>query len=210
MKGFEKILIAICLLFAFNANAQYCTKFERKFCPPSDNPYFKYNSQSRGALFAKGKTSSLNLVVYKGQDYRITLCCDEALGNRIEFKIFEKKKVKVEKEIKRKETEDILDEYGEPTGETKEVVYTEKVSSYEYQKQMLYDNAAAEYGKSVEFTIDQSRRLILEVTIPNDGMPSKGSAKGVKDKGKGKSMQSSEMGCLGVLVEHMTTPKSGF
>lgn len=203
-------LTALLSLLFVNVDAQYCNNFHRKFCNASDNGFFKYNGQSKSALFAKGKTSELNIIVYKGQDYRISLCADEILGSRIEFKIYEKKKVKVVKEVKRKETEDVVDENGDPTGEVKEVEYTEKVSTYEIQKQLLYDNASADYSPTIEFTIDQTRRIIIEVTIPDDGMPSDKGGKGVKDKGRGKISQGGDMGCLGILVEHMTTPKTGF
>jgi hypothetical protein len=71
----------------------------------------------------------------------------------------------------------------------------------------LYDNKDDDYNMELEFSVEQTKRLFIEVTVPDEG--GDGKAKGVK-QGKGKLMKSSDMGCVGVLVEHMATPKSGF
>ena len=51
--------------------------------------YYKYNSESRSALFLKGQTSRFPLSIYNGRDYRISICWDFNLGNRLEFKIID-------------------------------------------------------------------------------------------------------------------------
>ena len=60
------------------------------------------------------------------------------------------------------------------------------------------------YANEIEFTVEKSRRLVIEITVPGDG------GGGSTTKKKSKLLKSSDMGCVGILVEHMTTPISGF
>ncbi|PCJ23592.1 MAG: hypothetical protein COA97_11275 [Flavobacteriales bacterium] len=194
---------------------------------PSENEMFKLNGQSKSALFSKGQTSELNIIVYKGQDYRVSLCMDENLGSQVKFKIYETKKVKVEKVIETKEMEEVMGPCGEcngegtvdgemcyecegegqiSTGEEKEVISKETKIVVERQKSLLYDNSQDGFSNEIEFSVESTRRLTLEISIPGGGSGG-ASSKGMK---KSKMMRSSDMGCIGVLVEHMTTPKSGF
>lgn len=209
MKGKFNIflIVASFMMLPILVNAQYCNYFHTSFCTPSENEMYKPNGQSKSALFSKGQTSELSVIVYKGQDYRISLCMDENLGSQLTFKVYETKKVKVEKVIEKKEKEDILDEEGYPTGDQKEVVTKETRIVEEIQKELLYDNSADNYATELEFTVETTRRLILEISIPDAG--GSGKSKGIST-GKGKMVKSSEMGCVGILIEHMTTPKTGF
>jgi len=196
--------------------AQYCNHFHDKYCYPSENDLFKLNGQSKSALFSKGQTSELSIIVYNKQDYRISVCMDENLGEQIKFKIYETKKVKVEKVIETKSMEDeyekdengelVEDEYGENilTGNQIEVIEKETKVVIEKQKQLLYDNSEDGFSQEIEFTVESTRRLTVEITVPNGGG---GEA---STKKRGKLMKSSDMGCVGLLVEHMTTPISGF
>jgi len=62
---------------------------------------------------------------------------------------------------------------------------------------MLYDNSQDGFANEIEFSVETTRRLTLEITIPGgDGGGSKSKGKGLK----GKMMKSSDMGCVGVLV----------
>lgn len=187
--------------------AQYCNYFHTSFCIPSEDEMYKPNGQSKSALFSKGQTSELSVIVYKGQDYRFSICMDENLGGQITFKVYETKKVKVEKVVESKVMEDVYDADGNPTGEQKEVVTKETKVVEESRKELLYDNSSDNYATELEFSVETTRRLTLELSIPDGG--GSGKAKGVA-QGKGKLMKSSEMGCVGILIEHMTTPKQGF
>lgn len=197
------LLLAI-ILFPAISFSQYCNHFHEEYCAPSENKMFKLNGQSKSALFSKGQTSDLNIVVYKGQDYRISLCMDENLGSQIKFKIYENIKAKVKKVIQNKTMEDVYDENGEPTGKQKEVISTETKVVYERQKNLLYDNSTDGFSNEIEFSVETTRRLTIEITIPG------GDDSSAKKGKKGKLMKSTDMGCVGVLVEHMTTPISGF
>lgn len=86
-----KIRLTVILLIAISFTegyAQMCNNYHRdkKYCPPSKDG-FLYNGQSRSAYFYRGQTSELNVVFHNNQDYRISFCLDESLGERIEFKI---------------------------------------------------------------------------------------------------------------------------
>jgi hypothetical protein len=208
MKHFyKKIILGLAILALPSLSfAQYCNNFHDSYCEYSENEMYKPNGQSKSALFGKGQTSELSVIVYKGQDYRISLCMDENLGSGMEFKIYENKKVKVEKVTETKEMEDVLDENGEPTGEQKEVVSKQTSIVYEKQKSLLYDNTQDNLATELEFSVETTQRLTFEISIPNEG----GSGKSSVSKGKGKLVKSSDMGCVGILIEHMTTPKTGF
>jgi hypothetical protein len=210
------VLLAVIVMIPAMSFAQYCNHFHDKYCYPSENDMFKLNGQSKSALFSKGQTSELSIIVYNKQDYRISVCMDENLGEQIKFKIYETKKVKVEKVIETKSMEDeyekdengelVEDEYGENilTGNQIEVIEKETKVVIEKQKQLLYDNSEDGFSQEIEFTVESTRRLTVEITVPNGGG---GEA---STKKRGKLMKSSDMGCVGLLVEHMTTPISGF
>ncbi len=209
MKSFSKIYLVVIsiMVLPIVTKAQYCNYFHTSFCIPSEDEMYKPNGQSKSALFSKGQTSELSVIVYKGQDYRFSICMDENLGGQITFKVYETKKVKVEKVVESKVMEDVYDADGNPTGEQKEVVTKETKVVEESRKELLYDNSSDNYATELEFSVETTRRLTLELSIPDGG--GSGKAKGVA-QGKGKLMKSSEMGCVGILIEHMTTPKQGF
>jgi hypothetical protein len=219
------VLLAAIIMIPAMSFSQYCNHFHTKFCMPSENEMFKLNGQSKSALFSKGQTSELNIIVYNKQDYRISLCLDENLGSQIKFKIYETKKVKVEKTVETKEMEEVMASCSEcngegsvdgetcsecegegqlATGEEKEVISKTSKIVVERQKQLIYDNSQDGFSNEIEFSVETTRRLTLEISIPGGGSGSSTSGK------KGKLMKSSDMGCIGVLVEHMTTPISGF
>jgi hypothetical protein len=219
------VLLAAVILIPIMSIGQYCNYFHSKYCEPSENEMFKLNGQSKSALFSKGQTSELSIIVYKKQDYRISICMDENLGSQVKLKIYENKKVKVEKVI---ETKTMEDEYkkcsgcsgqgvfeeetcedcgGEgqiSTGNEIEVINKETRVVTEKRKELLYDNSQDGFANEIEFSCESTRRLTLEISIPG------GEGGSSSKKGKGKMMKSSDMGCIGVLVEHMTTPISGF
>ena len=149
-------VFAFMLCMPVLSQAQYCHNFHRSNCYRSANKFFKYNGQSKSALMAKGQSSNLNVVVYSGQDYRVSICTEPELGEKMEWRILDGK-----------------------------------------SKDVLYDNADDEYSQQFEFTCDKTRSLVFEVSVP-DG------------ETKNKRLKPTDMACLGLLIEHMATPKSGF
>lgn len=142
-----------------------CFGYQKDSCPVSENIYYKLHEDSRSALFVKGQTSKTFIEIFNGRDYRISLCWDPVLGNRMGFKIIDR------------ETDDVL-----------------------------YDNSTDEFATEFEFTVTQSREIIVEVAVPGESDLSK--ASGNEDLILVRKDR--EMGCVGVLVEHMITPSKGF
>lgn len=88
------ISIASVLSTDLVAQTSVCGQFHRKNCVmegnKDDDREFMYNAQSKSGLFAQGSTSKMRCVIYKGMDYRMTVCCETA-GSQINFKIFDAK-----------------------------------------------------------------------------------------------------------------------
>lgn len=88
-----KKLIALAFIvsssvFAFvnEAQAQKCNGYQYR-CERGKDPELRYNSQSTSGLFGSDDKSELNLVVYEGQDYRVSFCMGKSLGDAVAFTI---------------------------------------------------------------------------------------------------------------------------
>ncbi|MCU0361617.1 MAG: hypothetical protein MUF75_13070 [Bacteroidia bacterium] len=70
-----------------------CGQFHRKYCVFEDakgEKDWQYNAQSKSGLFNQGMVSKLRCVIYKGMDYRISVCCEtDKLGDKVNFKIYD-------------------------------------------------------------------------------------------------------------------------
>lgn len=75
------------------SQASACGQFHKKYCKleKEKGEKWEYNSQSRSGLFSQGMTSKIRCVIYKGMDYRLTLCAETAIGDKINFKIYDAK-----------------------------------------------------------------------------------------------------------------------
>jgi hypothetical protein len=75
------------------AQTSVCTGFHKKYChmdgSKRDEREFLYNAQSKSGLFAQGTVSKMRCVVYKGMDYRISVCCEAGVGDKVNFKIYD-------------------------------------------------------------------------------------------------------------------------
>lgn len=163
-----------------------CSGFHEKQCEGLPDG-FKLNGQSKSALFAEGDTSELSFVAYSGHDYRVSVCQEELFSNELQFRILEKERKKeTEEEMK-------VTEYGD----TKDTTYEEKVR-YREENVVLYDNEKDDNARSLEFSNpDNSRRLTIQVITKGESMK--------EDK-----LKTSDMGCVGVLIGHAPTRKTGF
>ena len=90
------LLMSVCVSLGLSstfAQTSTCGQFHKSNCiiegTKADRKLFQYNSQSKSGLFAQGTTSKMRCVVYKGMDYRMTVCCETVLGEKINFKIFD-------------------------------------------------------------------------------------------------------------------------
>ena len=90
----KKIFLSLFILasIATFAQSSVCGQFHRKSCVVEDSkgdvPWI-YNAQSRSGLFNQGMTSKIRCVIYKGMDYRINVCCETTLGDKLAYKIFD-------------------------------------------------------------------------------------------------------------------------
>ncbi len=91
----KKVTLFLLFASAFSfgmAQSSICGSFHKKYCKfDSKDGDFQYNAQSRSGLFNQGSTSRIRCVVYKGMEYRIAVCCDNAVGSTVNFKIFDAK-----------------------------------------------------------------------------------------------------------------------
>lgn len=70
---------------------------------------------------------------------------------------------------------------------------------------LLYANANDGYAQEFEFTVTKSRELAIEIHVPGHSI-------GLEQisQEKGLFRKDTEIGCVGVLIEHMITPWKGF
>jgi hypothetical protein len=92
MKKIFLTLFILSTVMAFS-QASVCGQFHRKYCTVDSKRGGKgewlYNAQSKSGLFNQGSTSKIRCVIYKGMDYRINVCCDAAIGEKLNYKIFD-------------------------------------------------------------------------------------------------------------------------
>ncbi len=177
-----------------------CADYHRFNCDRSTDTRFSVNGQSKSASVQIGVPTELNVIVYKGQDYRISFCFDEkVIGDHVVARLIEK--VREPREITERvvEKQEVLDAEGKPTGEFKEVVHMEKKTVFEDVRKVLWDNQEHDMATSIEFTATATKRLMVEVTAP-----------GAVDTKPKQSDKAYDIGCLGILIEHMPTPDVGF
>ncbi len=177
-----------------------CADYHRFNCDRSTDTRFSVNGQSKSASVQIGVPTELNIIVYNGQDYRISLCFDEkVIGDHVVIRLVEK--VREPREITERvlEKQEQLDGAGKPTGEFKEVVHMEKKTVFEDVRKVLWDNQEHDMANSIEFTATATKRLMVEVTAP-----------GAMDTKPKQSDKAYDIGCIGILIEHMPTPNVGF
>lgn len=156
-------VIGAFLIAAFSMNAQNCIDYHKSACQKAeDGSGYSYSDVSRSGLLMKGQTSEFRFDLHQGKDYRISICSDPVLGERVKFQIVD---------------------FEENT--------------------VLYDNEEFNYAKDFEFTVLTSRNVKVVVTVPADDKTQTTTSIGFKPK-------PTQMGCVGVMVEAMVTPKKGF
>ena len=189
------------LLTALFANAQSeCADYHRFNCDRSGDTRFSVNGQSKSASVQVGVPTELNIIVYKGQDYRVSFCYDEkVIGDHLMARLLEKVREPREVVGPVVHREEVLDEQGNPTGRFNEETRVEKHTEFEDVKKVLWDHSEHEMAESIEFTATATKRLIVEVTAPGATNP--------KPK---RSYKAYDIGCVGILIEHMPTPEMGF
>ncbi|MBI3520574.1 MAG: hypothetical protein HY062_14645 [Bacteroidetes bacterium] len=91
----KKVFLSLFILSSVLAFSQagVCGQFHRKYCVVETKHGGKgewmYNAQSKSGLFNQGSTSKIRCVIYKGMDYRINVCCETTIGDKLNYKIFD-------------------------------------------------------------------------------------------------------------------------
>lgn len=91
MKYVLSIIFTALISGAVFSQAGVCGQFHKKYCilESNKNEKWQYNAQSKSGLFSQGMTSKLRCVIYKGMDYRISVCCETSLGEKVSYKILD-------------------------------------------------------------------------------------------------------------------------
>ena len=89
MSNLLKILV-ILFVFPIASYAQDCHNKVR-YCPHSKREGYIFNMQSESGAFVQGDTSEVSIIVYKGMEYKISLCSPShpQLNGSFQFKIVE-------------------------------------------------------------------------------------------------------------------------
>ncbi|MCW3078138.1 MAG: hypothetical protein JWO32_2747 [Bacteroidetes bacterium] len=91
MKYIITIVLTALISTSVFSQAGVCGNFHKKYCvlETSKGEKWQYNAQSKSGLFNQGMVSKLRCVIYKGMDYRISVCCETVLGDKVSYKIFD-------------------------------------------------------------------------------------------------------------------------
>ncbi len=91
MKYIFSILLTVVISTSAFSQAGVCGNFHKKFCvlEKDKGAKWQYNAQSKSGLFNQGMISKLRCVIYKGMDYRVSVCCETVLGDKVSYKIYD-------------------------------------------------------------------------------------------------------------------------
>lgn len=91
MKYIITLILSAFVSTAVFSQAGVCGNFHKKYCvlEKEKGEKWQYNAQSKSGLFNQGMVSKLRCVIYKGMDYRISVCCETVLGDKVNYKIFD-------------------------------------------------------------------------------------------------------------------------
>ncbi len=197
---FQALALLPLLVTADSFAQDDCAEFHRFNCERSSDTRFNMNGQSKSASVQIGVPTELNIIVYKGQDYRIAFCYDEkVIGDHVVARLIEK--VREPRDVSEQviKKEELLDANGNPSGKFKESTVTETKRVFDDVMKVLWDNQEHEMADAIEFTATATKRLMVEVTAPGAANP--------RPKRSDKKF---DIGCVGILIEHMPTPAVGF
>ena len=192
-------LAGVMVLMVLSAMGQNeCADHHRFNCERSGDARFSMNGQSKSAPVQVGVPTELNIIVYRGQDYRISFCPDaRVLGDQVVARLIEKVREPRTISDQVMEKQPVYDENGEPTGEYRDVTRSDERIVVEDVRKVLWDNQEHEMSQEVEFSCTSTKRLVIEIIAPGP------------DEVKPKRADM-DIGCIGVLIEHMPTPQLGF
>ncbi len=155
MKSMNKlisVLLFVGCLISGNIIAQECSNFHKKKCYGSDDPFMRYNTQSKSGMFVLGHTSDLVFVAHAGQDYRVSLCQDKDVEEPIKFKVMD--------------------------GRSKEVLFDNESAAIDIPAPEEGEEADGGLPMYFEFSCEVTKKIIVRITAP--GPPPEEGGKGKK------------------------------
>lgn len=192
------LLLFIVPLITFSQNGGECYNTV-SFCPVGKRLGFTKNMQSFSGAFEQGDTSVVTIVVYKGMEYRISICSPShpQLEGQFQFKVSEKVTTGTWKEETTYEEETYFDDdYNE---QTRKIPTTIKRRVFVSEEVVRYDNNDDEMSQEFIFQSNKTRKLNIKVFVPAD------------DAGEMSSgLSGSNYACVGLLVEHQPGIVTGF
>ncbi len=198
----KTLFTALPLLFAQQIMAQNtCAEYHKFNCMRSADKRMSLNGQSKSAPVQVGKETELNIIVYRGQDYRISVCHDEKiLGEKLVIRLVEKIRVPRDGGPEISASEEIIDEEGETVGTSKKLKISNEAAMdrvYDEIERVIWDNTEHDMVQEVEFSCTATKRIAIEIHA-------------VGADGSSKKAQQFDIGCVGIMIEHMTSPLVGF
>jgi hypothetical protein len=169
------------------------------FCPVGKRLGFTKNMQSFSGAFEQGDTSVVTVVVYKGMEYRISVCSPShaELEGQFQLKISENVTTGVWKEETSFEEEIYYDEDGYE--QVKKVPTTIKRRAFVSEEVVRYDNVDDEMSQEFIFQSNKTRKLNIKIFVPSE------------DGGEMSSgLSGSNYACVGLLIEHQPGIVTGF
>jgi hypothetical protein len=192
------LLLFIVPLITFSQNGGECYNTV-SFCPVGKRLGFTKNMQSFSGAFEQGDTSVVTIVVYKGMEYRISICSPShpQLEGQFQFKVSEKVTTGTWKEETTYEEETYFDDdYNE---QIRKIPTTIKRRVFVSEEVVRYDNNDDEMSQEFIFQSNKTRKLNIKVFVPAD------------DAGEMSSgLSGSNYACVGLLVEHQPGIVTGF
>tara|TARA_B110000046_G_C12852672_1_gene338423 strand:- start:96 stop:632 length:537 start_codon:yes stop_codon:yes gene_type:complete len=154
MRNLIGTIIILSAMLSGSLHAQECKNFHKKKCNGSDDPYMRYNTQSKSGMFVLGHTSDLVFVSHAGQDYRISLCQDNDVEELIKFKVID--------------------------GRSKDVLFDSESSALDVP---VDEESGEEAGLPMffEFSSEVTKKIIVRITAPGPP-PEAGKEKGKKNE----------------------------
>jgi hypothetical protein len=155
--------------------------------------------QSFSGAFEMGDTSIVTIVVYKGMEYRLSICSPSHshLNGQFQFKISEKVTSGVWKEQTTYEEEEYYDEDGYE--QVRKVPTVTRKRVFESKDVVRYDNADDEMSQEFIFQSNKTRKLKIKVYVPDEAGDEMSSG-----------LSGSNYACIGLLVEHQPGIVTGF
>lgn len=138
------------VFIGLSSMAQDCTSFHKRKCYGSDNPYMRYNTQSKSGMFVLGHTSDLVFVAHAGQDYRISLCQDSKVEEPLKFQVID--------------------------GRSEDVLFDNQTAALDIPPAEGEDAEDPGLPMYFEFSADATKKIIVRITAPGPP-PAQGEAK---------------------------------